>query len=75
MVMYGYDAVGCQKSATESIVWVGGIGFYEDLPAGIGLPFSRAKSFRIQVHYDNPNRLPNLKDNSGVRVWYVGAKG
>ena len=73
LVLYGYDADGCASAATESVVWVGGIGFYEDLPAGVGLPFSRAQSYRLQIHYDNPTAAAGLKDNSGVRLWLSSA--
>lgn len=72
-VLYGYDTDGCQDpgstGSTENIVWVGGIGFYEDLPTGVGISFSRVRSFRLQVHYDNPTGASGLKDNSGVRIW------
>ena len=47
----------------------GRIEYYEELPADVGMSFSRFKSFRVQVHYDNPKLEAGLKDNSGVRVW------
>jgi len=68
-VLYGYTGPNCQDGDGEQVVWVGGIGFYEDLPTGVGIPFSRTKSFRLQIHYDNPTGAAGLKDNSGARLW------
>merc|ERR1719197_2122898 len=67
-VLYAFTGDDCAPGG-ESIIWVGGNSFYEELPADVGMSFSRFKSFRIQVHYDNPFQESNLKDNSGVRVW------
>jgi hypothetical protein len=72
-VLYGYTGTNCQDGDGEQVVWVGGIGFYEDLPTGVGIPFSRTKSFRLQIHYDNPTGATGLKDNSGARVWLSSA--
>jgi len=66
-VLYAFTGDDC--GGKETIIWVGGNTFYEELPADVGMSFSRFKSFRIQVHYDNPNYEENLKDNSGVRMW------
>ena len=66
-VLYAYPGDDC--SGVPTIVWVGGNGFFEELPADVGMSFSRFKSFRVQVHYDNPALESNLKDNSGVRIW------
>ena len=67
IVMYGYAGAGCD--GMETVVWVGGIGFYEDLPSNVGMSLARVRSFRLQIHYDNPSLVPGLRDNSGVRVW------
>ena len=72
-VLNAYDTDRCQTGGTEGIIWVGGIGFYEDLPAGIGFAFSRVRSFRLQVHYNNPTGASGLRDNSGVRIWLSAA--
>merc|ERR1719197_1087942 len=66
-VLYAFTGDDC--GGKETIIWVGGNGFFEELPADVGMSFNRFKSFRIQVHYDNPNLEANLKDNSGVRMW------
>eukprot|EP00930_Biecheleria_cincta_P083698 TRINITY_DN7321_c1_g1_i8.p1 TRINITY_DN7321_c1_g1~~TRINITY_DN7321_c1_g1_i8.p1 ORF type:complete len:586 (-),score=69.76 TRINITY_DN7321_c1_g1_i8:680-2389(-) len=68
-VLYGFDQDGCNKDGLETIVWVGGIGFYEDLPTGTALSFARIKSFRLQIHYDNPSGSASIRDNSGLRIW------
>ncbi len=66
-MLYAYSGDDC--SGTDSIIWVGGVNFYEELPADVGMSFNRFKSFRVQVHYDNPTLESGLKDNSGVRIW------
>eukprot|EP00937_MAST-01D_sp_MAST-1D-sp2_P004180 g4180.t1 len=66
-VVYAYPADDCTGQPT--IIWVGGVGFFDELPADVGMSFSRFKAFRIQVHYDNPNLESGLQDNSGVRIW------
>ena len=66
-VLYAYSGDNCKND--ESIIWVGGVNFYEELPANVGMSFDRFKSFRIQVHYDNPKLETGLMDNSGIRIW------
>jgi hypothetical protein len=68
-VLYAYDSDNCWND--ESIIWVGGTTDQAstEFPADVGMKFSRFKSFRIQVHYDNPLGTTGLKDNSGIRMW------
>ena len=96
VVLFGFSKTGCDKSGVSETVWIGGIGFYEDLPATVGLSFNRSdcrrlavsystcsplihnqsprfKSFRLQVHWDNPSATTGLTDKSGVRLWLTSA--
>ena len=66
-VLYAYESDFCRDG--ESIIWVGGVQFFSEFPSDVGMSFNRFKSFRIQVHYDNPDLVSGLKDNSGVRLW------
>ena len=68
-VLYAYGEDNCWND--ESIIWVGGTtdAATTEFPADVGMKFNRFRSFRIQVHYDNPDGSTNLKDNSGVRMW------
>merc|ERR1711871_1534781 len=42
-VLYAYSGDDC--SGTDSIIWVGGVNFYEELPSDVGMSFSRFQSF------------------------------
>jgi len=71
-VLYAYSGDDC--SGTDSIIWVGGVGFYEDLPQDVGISFARFKSFKLQTHYDNPAGTAGLRDNSGVRIYFQNTR-
>jgi Copper type II ascorbate-dependent monooxygenase, C-terminal domain/Copper type II ascorbate-dependent monooxygenase, N-terminal domain len=57
-------------------VWAPGDVPFE-LPSEMGFPLGPAdfgyRSFRLQIHYDNPELVENAIDNSGVRIFYVNA--
>ncbi len=72
-VLYAYTEDNCAGD-DYSIIWVGGVSFYEDLPPGVGISMSRFKAFRLQVHYDNPAGTAGLKDDSGVRVYLTSTQ-
>lgn len=46
-------------------------------PENVGMPFSSNASLGyyryvvLEIHYDNPNQLPNVKDYSGVTIYYT----
>jgi Copper type II ascorbate-dependent monooxygenase, C-terminal domain/Copper type II ascorbate-dependent monooxygenase, N-terminal domain len=46
-----------------------------ELPLNMGFPLGPAdfgyQSFSLEIHYDNPESIENVVDNSGVRVYYV----
>jgi Copper type II ascorbate-dependent monooxygenase, C-terminal domain/Copper type II ascorbate-dependent monooxygenase, N-terminal domain len=45
------------------------------LPSNMGFPLGAAnqgfRSFSMQIHYDNPELLKDIVDNSGVRIYFV----
>lgn len=44
------------------------------LPEGVGIPIGGDSAFRslaLQIHYNNPNGVAGLVDNTGIRVFYV----
>jgi ABC-type multidrug transport system ATPase subunit len=71
-VLYAYDGDDC--SGTDSIIWVGGVTFFEDLPENVGISFERFKSFKLQTHYDNPSGTIGLRDDSGVRIYFQNTR-
>ena len=38
---------------------------FEDYPSDLGMSLSRYKSYRMEMHYDNPDLKNDLRDNSG----------
>jgi dopamine beta-monooxygenase len=46
------------------------------LPSYLGGPLGLTgfQSYRLQVHYDNPDGTPNMTDDSGIRVYYTSKK-
>ena len=38
---------------------------FEDFPSDAGMKLSRFKSFRVEMHYDNPQNRNDIRDNSG----------
>ena len=68
-VLYAYTSDNCDSGGTASVIWVGGVTFYEDLPTNVGISFNRFQSFKVQTHYDNPAGTTGLLDNSGIRVY------
>ncbi|KAF8796056.1 DBH-like monooxygenase protein 1-like [Argiope bruennichi] len=60
-----------KKCEGVSLAW--GIGG-EDLilPEDVGLPLeaSPAKYYMLEIHYDNPNKIAGIVDNSGFRIYY-----
>ena len=66
-VLSAFDGDDC--GGNEQVIWVGGVTFFEDLPTGVGMAFSRFSSFKVQTHYDNPAGTPGLLDDSGVRIY------
>lgn len=36
-----------------------------DYPSDVGMSLSRFKSYRMEIHYDNPDLRNDLRDNSG----------
>jgi hypothetical protein len=45
------------------------------MPENVGIPLfgpgSQFRSISIQTHYNNPNKVPNLLDSSGMRLYYT----
>jgi dopamine beta-monooxygenase len=46
------------------------------LPSYIGGPLGLTgfQSYRLQIHYNNPDGTPNMTDDSGIRVYYTSKK-
>lgn len=38
---------------------------FEGYPSDVGMSLSRYKSYRMEMHYDNPDYRADLRDNSG----------
>jgi Copper type II ascorbate-dependent monooxygenase, C-terminal domain/Copper type II ascorbate-dependent monooxygenase, N-terminal domain len=57
-------------------VWAPGDVPFE-LPSDMGFPLGPAnfgyRSFRLQIHFDNPELFEGVIDNSGVRIFYVNS--
>ena len=54
-------------------VWAPGDGTL-NLPENVGLPLlgeGGYKSFRLEIHYDNPDLVSGVLDSSGVRIYYT----
>jgi Copper type II ascorbate-dependent monooxygenase, C-terminal domain/Copper type II ascorbate-dependent monooxygenase, N-terminal domain len=55
-------------------VWAPGDVPFE-LPSDLGFPLGPGdfglRSFKLQIHYNNPELLENIIDNSGVRIYYA----
>ena len=54
-------------------VWAPGEGTL-NLPENVGVGVLGElgyKSFRLEIHYDNPTLVPGVLDSSGVRVYYT----
>eukprot|EP00479_Gromia_sphaerica_P009695 TRINITY_DN417_c0_g1_i3.p1 TRINITY_DN417_c0_g1~~TRINITY_DN417_c0_g1_i3.p1 ORF type:complete len:530 (-),score=130.38 TRINITY_DN417_c0_g1_i3:126-1715(-) len=67
-----YDRPGglsCLGNAIVSGWAVGGQGEYS--PEGVGLPIGidGPQQVIMEIHYDNPNLIPNIVDSSGMRFW------
>ena len=75
-VLYAIPEDGCEPGGglDWAVLWAGGAGLFEELPSNVGLPFATYKSFRLQVHYNNPTHLTGLLDNSGVRCAFRGKR-
>jgi hypothetical protein len=44
------------------------------LPGTVGAPYMDAGGFnslQLEIHYNNPDLVPNIVDNSGVRFYYT----
>uniref|UniRef100_A0A3B4FNQ8 Monooxygenase DBH like 1 n=1 Tax=Pundamilia nyererei TaxID=303518 RepID=A0A3B4FNQ8_9CICH len=53
--------------------WGVGGGVYE-LPENVGIPIGGEKSdafYRLEIHYNNPERKEGIKDSSGLRLHYT----
>lgn len=66
----------CESMDPECIqilyVWaVGGSNFYLPQEAGFLMGPNGAQYAVMQIHYDNPDNLDNLWDNSGFRLYYT----
>ena len=62
---------------TVSFVWAVGSPLVQDFPEDIAYPSGGADGdytyFYLQLHYDNPNLIDGIKDQSGVR-YYASTK-
>jgi Copper type II ascorbate-dependent monooxygenase, C-terminal domain/Copper type II ascorbate-dependent monooxygenase, N-terminal domain len=63
------------ESANEGVFsWAPGQLPFE-LPVNMGFPLGADnfgyRSFSMEIHYDNPELLDDIVDNSGVRIYYV----
>lgn len=74
LILYGsYEEDDCDGAPSPFYVWTPGS---EDfvLPADVGVSIGGKhgfKSFRLKVHYSNPNGVPGIIDNTGVRLLYT----
>jgi hypothetical protein len=53
--------------------WAPGEGPYA-LPDNLGAPFGGTdgfQSFRIEIHYNNPDLVPGILDSTGIRLYYT----
>jgi len=68
-----YDCSNMDPQCTTILyVWaVGGKNFYLPEEAGFPIGKNAAKYGILQVHYDNPNALSNVWDNSGIKMFYT----
>jgi hypothetical protein len=64
----------CSSPCGEYIwAWAPGMGamiFPPDVGFRMG-PNSSLQAFIVQIHYDNPQFVPNIRDNSGLRIYYT----
>eukprot|EP01084_Bolivina_argentea_P251686 422211_1 len=59
----------CESDVMLSVWAVGGGIFY--MPEHVGFPLSGKIYTLLQIHYDNPNELDTIVDNSGVRLYWT----
>jgi len=72
-----YEGSGCDEFQGMELTYVWAPGDLPlVLPPNVGTPLgvNGFKSFRLQIHYDNPERKDNIIDNSGVRLYYTSKK-
>merc|ERR1712032_621056 len=74
IVLHGFDKPGCTRDSRSVSVWTGSVSVYEGYPSDVGMSLSRYKSYRMEMHYDNPDFRTDLRDNSGVRIWTTNKK-
>eukprot|EP01083_Nonionella_stella_P293873 999310_1 len=59
----------CESDVMLSVWAVGGGIFY--MPEHVGFPLSGKIYTLLEIHYDNPNELDTIVDNSGVRLYWT----
>lgn len=75
-IIYGYQTSDCPVDASMQelvYVWAPGEGPV-GLPDNLGTPLfgqDGFQSFQIEVHYNNPQLIEGIIDNSGVRVYWT----
>lgn len=68
--------------STTMYVWNKGSDVYTTLPNDVGMLLSDGsqagaglgaipKSFRLEIHYENPKRIKGSKDSSGIRLYFT----
>ncbi|KAJ3063263.1 hypothetical protein HDU98_000914 [Podochytrium sp. JEL0797] len=86
MIMYGcsqpppafgdvYDCESMQATCSQfTLAWVPGAGttvFPPQAGFAIGTGVNAIRYFSLQIHYNNPDLLSNVTDNSGMRLYYT----
>jgi hypothetical protein len=61
--------------STIALAWAIGGSVIQEFPDELGFPFGGKDSeftyFYLQIHYDNPDFVKNLHDESGVRLYFT----
>ena len=72
-VLYGCDTSNPSACGDQEIVWAwapGVIPLVFPNEVGIKVGAHGYKSFSMNTHYDNPSKISNVRDTSGVRIYY-----
>ena len=65
------DDEDMQTAATQTLLYAWAPGDEGlALPDDVGFPIYSDHVIRIQIHYNNPNKIMGMKDSSGLRIYY-----